>query len=340
MKLFNQYPISQDTPDFNNEKLNITKLIEYELYCDDTGNMNALKDCYSQDSRIRLSWFEGNVNDYVNQKEDLRINLKHKIFNTLVWLNGNKAIAETQCMILEDPVIDGTGYHYTGFVRYLYRVQKEADIWKLRSCDCIYEKDRLDPELSLQDTDRKYRDSYKYLTILSEKRGIPCNERLPGDDRPLITKEIYVDATNWLNQDRFLPRLRPLTGIDYKTRMQRVSYLEQHDAERFTGNEPLSVKEVYDELLDDFKNVSEKYSEKRVIVTGVVSDIGPDVWGVPSLELSDTAEGRCYALTVFFDEKIYDEVKVGDRVTILGNILNIREPYGCVIKKCELIKVE
>ena len=28
------------------------------------------------------------------------------------------------------------------------------------------------------------------------------------------------------------------------------------------------------------------------------------------------------------------------RVTVLGNLLNIREPYGAVVKKCELLNVE
>lgn len=44
---------------------------------------------------------------------------------------------------------------------------------------------------------------------------------------------------------------------------------------------------VYNDSIEDYDKTAANYYEKRLTVTGIVSRIGPDVWGVPSLELSD-----------------------------------------------------
>ena len=348
MKLFNQYPVSEDTLETMCDKHNITKLVEYERYCRDNMKFDEEKECFSPESRVKISWFNGSGYEFVERSRkptgELWSAPKHKIYNTFVWLNGDKAVAETQCMMGAYHNVEIVQYHRLGWARLLYRVQKENGLWKIKGLDCIYERDMLIPVVPSQPLDfkefEKFRPSYRCLSWLFEKQGVATNERLPGDDKPELTYELYAEVTNWLNQDKLLPPRKPLVGEDYAARMQRVRYLEEHDAEEFTGDQPVDVKEMYDELVADYDKAFPKYSEKRLTVTGIVSRIAPDVYGIPSLELSDSVDGRCYGLTVFFTDDIYDKVKVGDKVTILGNILNIREPYGTTIKKCELLKVE
>ena len=55
---------------------------------------------------------------------------------------------------------------------------------------------------------------------------------------------------------------------------------------------------------------------------------------VGRLEKNDA--GRC-ALVVFPEKDICDKVKEGDRIEIIGNVVFIREPYGLVVKKSELL---
>ena len=77
--------------------------------------------------------------------------------------------------------------------------------------------------------------------------------------------------------------------------------------------------------------------EKRIRLKGIVSRIGPDEFGAPSFQFTDETQSRCYALIVFPTKDIYDQVQEGSRVEIIGNVVFIREPYGLVVKKCELL---
>ena len=96
---------------------------------------------------------------------------------------------------------------------------------------------------------------------------------------------------------------------------------------------------LYHELLEDYENAKPKYYEKRIRLCGTVSKIGPDEFGAPSFEFTDAEKKRCYALVVFPTKDIYDMVKEGDRAEIIGNIVFIRELYGLVVKRCELLGV-
>ena len=121
-----------------------------------------------------------------------------------------------------------------------------------------------------------------------------------------------------------------------KTR-ERVHRLENNDAERFQGTEPVDVIALYHELLENYETAYPRYYEKRIRLKGIVSKIGPDEFGAPSFQFTDETGTRCYALSVFPTEGIYGQVQEGSRVEIIGNVVFIREPYGLVVKKCELL---
>ena len=118
---------------------------------------------------------------------------------------------------------------------------------------------------------------------------------------------------------------------------ERIHWLEANDAERFQGAEPVDVIPLYSELLENYETVYPRYYEKRIRLKGIVSRIGPDEFGAPSFQFTDESGTRCYALIVFPTEDIYSQVQEGSRVEIIGNVVLIREPYGLVVKKCELL---
>ena len=118
---------------------------------------------------------------------------------------------------------------------------------------------------------------------------------------------------------------------------ERIHWLENNDAERFQGTEPVDVIALYHELLENYETAYPRYYEKRIRLKGIVSKIGPDEFGAPSFQFTDETGTRCYALIVFPTEGIYGQVQEGSRVEIIGNVVFIREPYGLVVKKCELL---
>lgn len=117
----------------------------------------------------------------------------------------------------------------------------------------------------------------------------------------------------------------------------RIHWLENNDAERFVGAEPVDAIALYHDLLEHYEDAYPRYYEKRIRLKGIVSKIGADEFGAPSFQFTDEAGSRCYALIVFPTKDIYDRVQEGDRVEIIGNVVFIREPYGLVVKKCELL---
>lgn len=100
---------------------------------------------------------------------------------------------------------------------------------------------------------------------------------------------------------------------------------------------PFEAKELHEEFFRSPEESLSRFDRRRFEVSGVASKIGRDIHGQPSIELSDAAGGRCYVLCVFQNDGEYAGAKVGDRVSVRGNYLVIRDDYGIVLKRCELI---
>ena len=139
-----------------------------------------------------------------------------------------------------------------------------------------------------------------------------------------------------------LPRFegRPADEEVLKRFRERIHRLETTEAPRFEGEEPLDAIALYKELLEDYENAYNKYYEKRIILSGLVTKVQDDEFGAPSFQFTDNSGSRCYALVVFPDETIYQQVKEGDQAEIIGNVVFIREPYGLVVKNSRLISTE
>ncbi len=103
-------------------------------------------------------------------------------------------------------------------------------------------------------------------------------------------------------------------------------------------DEPFEVKALYGEFEADAERFYGKYTDKRLDVVGVAKKVGPDIHSKPSIEISDSANGRTYALVAFPTDEHYDKVAVGDTVTVRGNYLVMSNHYGTVLKFSELLE--
>lgn len=134
------------------------------------------------------------------------------------------------------------------------------------------------------------------------------------------------------------PRVR-LEGEELEKLRARIRRLETTDMAPF-GDAPFDPIRIYDELLEDYENTFNTYYEKRIKLRGRVSKVGADAFGAPSFEMTDAEGSRCYALIVFPNTDIYEQVHEGQMAEIVGNVVSIFEPYGLVVKKCELLSVK
>lgn len=196
-----------NTPQMVADKFSVKELVEFERFRRDNGLWADMKTCYAKDSRVEVSWFKGSGEAFVEASSYSRQYAPHKLYNTLVWLNDNKAVAVTMATIQLRSDFDGHPVELQSDVKILYRVQKTKEIWGIVSMDCIYEKDALIPVYPGRDVTvpideiLKYRPSYANLCYVLEKNGYEVNTELAGIDRPDTVNKMIKDAEDWLGLD-------------------------------------------------------------------------------------------------------------------------------------------
>lgn len=103
---------------------------------------------------------------------------------------------------------------------------------------------------------------------------------------------------------------------------------------------PFVAKDLYDEFVENADRFFDTYVDKRFEIIGVAKKIGPDIHNKPSIEISDSPEGKTYALVIFPTDAHYSKVKVGDTVVVRANYLVMSNLFGTVMKYSELVSVE
>ena len=104
-------------------------------------------------------------------------------------------------------------------------------------------------------------------------------------------------------------------------------------------NERVEAKTLY----DAFKQKNEKQYLKRIDISGIVTYVGPDVYALPSVELSESEGGKSRVLCVlpFLDFFKLTKVSKTDRVVMRGNVLGFADEYDIVVvKKCEFVEIK
>lgn len=194
------------------DKWNIKELVQMDRWYRDNCKWEKMELCYLEDSLVNVSWYSGGGREFVRASAEQAVSAspqtapKHKIFNTHIWLNGTKAIAETQCMMLSPYGSQYKGMDYTNlnFARLFERVEKVDGIWGIRQFDTIYERGyilplRPAPEFEVDPSELEgYRESYKCICWELNSMGIETNPDQPGEDRPDLVEALYQGASEWM----------------------------------------------------------------------------------------------------------------------------------------------
>ena len=110
------------------DKYLIHELIYFERYCRDQKHWEEMKKCFDENGTVNISWYNGSGWGFVDASEKMEIHAPHKINNILVWLNGNKAVAECIASIQTRVEIEGDYYDLTSYVRLHYKVVKKPPV--------------------------------------------------------------------------------------------------------------------------------------------------------------------------------------------------------------------
>jgi len=139
----------------------IQDLVCRERHWRDREDWDAMRAAYTDDAQVRVTWFEGSIDDYVqsscNPAWDTSSLSRHRLSPVVVSVHGDRALAETPALVE-------------------LRLRSTAS-W-----------------LSAGDT-APYRRSYQFLAY-GARGHLPGD--IPGDDRPDLVSALYDDAGKWL----------------------------------------------------------------------------------------------------------------------------------------------
>lgn len=194
------------------EKFNIVETIEYERYCRDYSHFEEERKMYHDDANVWTSWFKGSVDEFIKASSAKgKTPSKHKINNILVWLNGNRAVAECICTIQFRTMLGEELVDLDSFMRLHYRLEKREDgIWKICWFQGIHEKDILKSAFNdgkwaaPREEVQKYRPCFwnmMYRLHAFNADGGNAQDDSVGEDRPDLIQELYTYSSSWLGLD-------------------------------------------------------------------------------------------------------------------------------------------
>ncbi len=117
----------------------------------DHGEWDTMRACFHPDATVLVSWFAGPASQFVERtiaisnerKPEERS--KHWFGNMRTHISGDRAILETDALVLGRDFLDGHLFDFTIYGRMYDRIERRGAEWKILRMVFVYDKDRLDP---------------------------------------------------------------------------------------------------------------------------------------------------------------------------------------------------
>ncbi|OXA77408.1 tRNA_anti-like [Flavobacterium aquidurense] len=112
------------------------------------------------------------------------------------------------------------------------------------------------------------------------------------------------------------------------------------DLNNMDPKEIIPVKELQDAFVNDRSKAEKLYKNKKVTLKGIAVYVGPDIYALPSIELSDKKDGASMALCVL---PVSDYLKLrkfskGQTLVITGEARDLYKESILVVKECQIIQ--
>lgn len=193
------------------DRTEIFDLVRYERLCRDQRDFSGMIACYVPKAPVRTTWFDGTIEDFAEasrKKMTSGSQAKHWIMPARLDIDHTRALVESPAVIFDRLTFDGIEFDTFQYCRFVSRVIKTAQGWKLGSFEGIYQRDQMqtvDPRDPLPvdwDVVKSLRPSYKFIGYTQVKRGYALNPELLGDDRPDLVQAFYASERKWLESGK------------------------------------------------------------------------------------------------------------------------------------------
>lgn len=202
-------------------EVEIKSLLIRERYQRDTSQWVQLRDSWHPDASrtlLKISWFTGDIDAFIEGSKKMAQGgsvASHTITPVDVHFStsGNKALSESTGNITmrfqldhDDDTHGSTSYELVSWTRFVSKLEKSDDEWKLVSLEPIYDRDTIVPAVPLQADgqiprttfQKGARESYSSLAWLLDRRGFQVDMDLAGTDRPKSVEGLMKGQLRWL----------------------------------------------------------------------------------------------------------------------------------------------
>jgi hypothetical protein len=121
----------------------------------DNGDWDGFRACFHPDATVRVLWYSGPVAPFIEETIESAAkrtpggkSTRHALGNYRVWLNGDRAILETDTMVMNRDRFMGHLVDYTIYLRLYDRMERRNGEWRILRMEAIYDKDKLDPVIA------------------------------------------------------------------------------------------------------------------------------------------------------------------------------------------------
>lgn len=185
----------------------IQQLILRERSSRDLGLWEQMRDCFHDDSIVRLSWIDASGPEFVRRSKEMaeRNNIKatHRLGPILVTLAGDRAIAQLGAIIDAPGKVRNVAVIFSSHARFLFRAERRAGVWRISGFDSIYQRDELNPVIpgqvvTIEPNELKnFRPSYQLLSFCLMSAGYKPRLDLAGVDRPDLVDALIREVYGW-----------------------------------------------------------------------------------------------------------------------------------------------
>ena len=168
----------------------------------DLAEWDRLLALFHHDSTIEVTWFEGKFADFVEASKKMgqsNFKSKHFIGSPVITFNGDRAIAETNAVIIGENASLNLGC--VAHNRFYDWIEKRSGVWKILKRRSVYDCGYFTFTSRVVEIDqtefRKYPREYASLAYLVAKSGFPVKRVFPtkGSD---LERKMKQDAELWL----------------------------------------------------------------------------------------------------------------------------------------------
>lgn len=184
----------------------VSQLVLRERFGRDLGLWEQMRDCYHDDSIVRISWMKGSGPEFVTRSKEMAergVQASHRLGPILVTLAGDRAISQFTGTIDIPSALKGIDVVMSSDARFLVRAERRAVVWRLSGFDIVYLRDEIAPVIPGRvltidpEALEGFRPSYRFMSYSLTLSGFSVPNDLPGIDRPDLVDALVREIYGW-----------------------------------------------------------------------------------------------------------------------------------------------